>query len=405
MVILAKVLYYLIAAAYENYCNNREEQLMGKNIGEVIRELRKRENITQEKLAEALNVSFQSISRWENNLAYPDISLIPAIANYFNVTTDTLFDMNHEERCKSKERYEEMYKEYRKNGDLDLCKDAMLDARKQFPRDHHFMMNLAETMDLYEKGTKAQKEEYIYEKFSSQIYSLCQSVLEESKDEEERCRAVKLLCEYYVKAGNTSAALQLTKGIAKMKHCREFLLEQILSGTEKKHQLQNNMLEAVDYVATTMVKIAFQKEYGFTEKLSVDEKIQYVETANKLYYLLMPDGNFQFYHRIVGWNYRRLAELYLLKNNTEEAYEYLLLAEKEAEQYDELKTYKYTSIFVDSLEYNPNEYFKCWSGSERAMLLYRVNEMKDYFQEHKGIMELIERLKRATEKEKAVEIE
>ncbi|MBQ6996255.1 MAG: helix-turn-helix transcriptional regulator [Lachnospiraceae bacterium] len=378
---------------------------MGKNIGEVIRELRKRENITQEKLAEALNVSFQSISRWENNLAYPDISLIPAMANFFNVTTDILFDMNNEEHCKSKERYEEMYKEYRKNGDLDLCKDAMLDARKQFPRDHHFMMNLAETMDLYEKGTKAQKEEYISAKFSNQIYTLCQNVLEESRDEIERCRAVKLLCEHHVKAGNTSAALQLTKGIAKMEHCREFLLEQILSGTEKKHQLQKNMLEAVDYVATTMVKIAFQKEYGFTQDLSVDERIQYVETANKLYFLLMPDGNYQFYHRIVGWNYRRLAELYLLKNNMEKVYECLLSAEKEAAQFDELNTYKYTSIFVDSLEYNPNEYFKCWSGSERAMLLYRVNEMKDYFQEHKGIMELIERLKRATEKEKAVEIE
>ena len=130
------------------------------------------EHFYEEKLAEALNVSFQSISRWENNLAYPDISLIPAMANFFNVTTDILFDMNNEEHCKSKERYEEMYREYRKNGDLDLCKDAMLDARKQFPRDHHFMMNLAETMDLYEKGTKALKEEYISAKFSNQIYTL-----------------------------------------------------------------------------------------------------------------------------------------------------------------------------------------------------------------------------------------
>ena len=37
----------------------------------------------QERLAEELNVSFQSISRWENGISTPDISLIPVIARYF----------------------------------------------------------------------------------------------------------------------------------------------------------------------------------------------------------------------------------------------------------------------------------------------------------------------------------
>lgn len=378
---------------------------MGKNIGEIIRELRKKENITQERLAEALNVSFQSVSRWENSLAYPDVSLIPVIANYFHVTTDTLFDMNSGEQQKSKERYETLYREHLKNGELGLCKDIMIEARKKFPRDFHIMMNLAEVMDYYEGGTKLQKEEYISEEFSGQIYSLCQCVLEESREEEERCRAVRLLCEYYAKAGNNSEALQLAKGIADMEHCREMLLERILSGEEKLKQLQSNMLQAIDYVATTMVKIAFQKEYGFTDHLSLDEKIRYVETANKLYYLLMPDGNFQFYHRTVGWNYRRLAELYLLKEDTDKAFEYLLLAEQQATKFDELHDYQYTSVFVNSLEYKPDEHYKCWSGSERAMLLYRIKEMQGYLDQHKGIRELVERLTLATEKEESINIE
>lgn len=378
---------------------------MGKSIGEVIRELRKKDNITQEKLAEVLNVSFQTISRWENNLAYPDILLIPVIAKYFNVTTDVLFNIKQEDYQKSKEKYEVLYKQYRKNGELEKCKEIMLEARREFPRNFHIMMNLAEIMDLYENGTKTQKQEFIKEKFSSQIYSLCQNVLEESKEEEERCRAIKLLCEYYVKTGNNLEALHLTKGIANMEHCRELLLEQVLVGKEKLQQLQSNMLKAMDYVATTLIKIAVQKEYGFTDSLSVDEKIKYVETANSLYYLLMPDGNFQFYHRTVCWNYRRLAELYLLKEDVNKAFDYLLLAEKEAIQFDELQDYKYTALFVNTLEYKSENYYKNWCGSESAMLLYRVNELKSYFGTHSGIIELVERLEKKTKEEQKISIE
>ncbi len=46
-------------------------------IGIIIKELRKHNNITQEKLAEHLTISSQAVSRWENNLSDPETSLIP----------------------------------------------------------------------------------------------------------------------------------------------------------------------------------------------------------------------------------------------------------------------------------------------------------------------------------------
>ena len=86
---------------------------MSKTIGEILKELRKANGMTQEQVAEALNVSFQSISRWENGLSYPDITLIPIIARLFNVSTDTLFDMDTTDRKRTWERYEQQYKDYR----------------------------------------------------------------------------------------------------------------------------------------------------------------------------------------------------------------------------------------------------------------------------------------------------
>ena len=61
-------------------------------IGEKIKMLRQKNDVTQEKLAEYLNISYQSVSKWENNNAMPDISLVIPIANFFGVTIDELFD-------------------------------------------------------------------------------------------------------------------------------------------------------------------------------------------------------------------------------------------------------------------------------------------------------------------------
>lgn len=64
---------------------------MNCKISETIKNLRISRNISQENFANALNVSAQAVSKWENKKALPDISLLPQIADYFQVTIDTLF--------------------------------------------------------------------------------------------------------------------------------------------------------------------------------------------------------------------------------------------------------------------------------------------------------------------------
>lgn len=64
---------------------------MNKNLGTNIKILRKQMNLTQEQLAEALNISSQAVSKWETHISYPDITLIPSIADFFGVSIDFLF--------------------------------------------------------------------------------------------------------------------------------------------------------------------------------------------------------------------------------------------------------------------------------------------------------------------------
>ena len=65
-------------------------------IGATIKKLRTDRHIKQEQFAEALGVSVQTVSRWENDVNYPDIAILPQIASFFHVTTDYLLGVKGE---------------------------------------------------------------------------------------------------------------------------------------------------------------------------------------------------------------------------------------------------------------------------------------------------------------------
>lgn len=64
------------------------------NIGNNIKQLRQQKNLTQDQIAEKLGVSYQAVSKWENNANTPDIALLPEIASIFGVSIDALFSDN-----------------------------------------------------------------------------------------------------------------------------------------------------------------------------------------------------------------------------------------------------------------------------------------------------------------------
>ena len=61
------------------------------NIAASIARLRRERGMTQEALAEVIGVSPQTISKWENSTTYPDVALLPVLADVFGVTIDVLY--------------------------------------------------------------------------------------------------------------------------------------------------------------------------------------------------------------------------------------------------------------------------------------------------------------------------
>lgn len=67
-------------------------------MGRVIANHRKEQKMTQEEVGKVLGVSIAAVSKWENGLAYPDMTLIPSIARLFHIRIDDLFQYDKYEK-------------------------------------------------------------------------------------------------------------------------------------------------------------------------------------------------------------------------------------------------------------------------------------------------------------------
>lgn len=120
---------------------------MQVNLGDKIKELRKNDGRKQEDLAKALGVTPQAISRWEANGGYPDMGMIPSIANYFHITIDELFGYNNDRNKKIAEYNDKAI--YLINNTLDMTECIALLRRglEEFPTETALKSKLATALN------------------------------------------------------------------------------------------------------------------------------------------------------------------------------------------------------------------------------------------------------------------
>ena len=127
---------------------------MKLTLGDKIKELRKRDGRKQEDLANALGVTNQAVSRWEANGGYPDMEMIPAIANYFHVSIDELFGYQNDREERIKRILEEAKNQInaqgyllgRGHGDYESCVQMLREAVAEFPNEPEILFQLAEAL-------------------------------------------------------------------------------------------------------------------------------------------------------------------------------------------------------------------------------------------------------------------
>ena len=107
---------------------------MKLTIGENTRTLRRAKDMTQEQLADRLGVTYQSVSRWENSQVYPDIELLPAIAEIFGTSTDALMGVPETEKKKQAEKLIDEFNNatYEEPADFEKLTSLLRQIRRDF---------------------------------------------------------------------------------------------------------------------------------------------------------------------------------------------------------------------------------------------------------------------------------
>lgn len=255
-------------------------------MGEKIKALRKQKNISQEVLAQALGVSFQAVSKWETGAALPDVALIPAIAGFFEVSTDELFDFN-------------LLEQERKV--MDICSaaadirderpaeaEAMLrEGLKQFPGNEIILNNLLYTMRAPER--------------SEEVVTLCKSILEVTKLDDVKYDVLRILAETYHAMGEQSLVQPTLEQIPEIYFSKLELAAKLLEGEEAMHAAAAQAYLSRDDLLDMLTRMS----QLCREKGETDQAEDYAGLARAVYSLFEGRGDAQGYNQ---WERKWLDE-------------------------------------------------------------------------------------------------
>jgi len=161
-------------------------------------------NLTQEDIAEYLGITPQSVSKWERGESYPDITLLPALANIFETSIDLLVGMDAIRAEETRYNIHKKAIEQQRRGDLNSAEKTYRDALLIYPNKPGMILGLASTLAL--KGN------------TQEAIELMERGLRISINEKQKSTIRAALCFLYLKAGYADKANRLA---AELPHTRE----------------------------------------------------------------------------------------------------------------------------------------------------------------------------------------
>ncbi len=285
-----------------------------EHIGTKIKQLRKKNDMTQEKLADYLGVSFQAISKWETGVASPDLALIVPIAKLFHVSTDELLGLNPEKDDPRKKELDELWRKTWESGDIveryKICKAAV----EEFPGDHKLLERLADAEWYYSQESQEPKRTELLE--SSVRHS--ETVLEDCDDHDIKELA---LCSIVISL-STLGRKEEAIPYAKQYHNPSELLGWCLSGDEWQENHQKDLESAFG---------------SFLNELSRTKEKHLLEIAVSTAKALIDDGNFLWYHDTLMHDYVWLAMRYTEEKDFAKAVECLKNSHYHAVEYEKME--------------------------------------------------------------------
>ncbi|MDE6747382.1 MAG: helix-turn-helix domain-containing protein [Oscillospiraceae bacterium] len=302
-------------------------------IGDKIRELRKRDGRTQENLAEALGITCQAVSRWEQNAAYPDMELIPSVANYFGISIDELFGYE----CTRDKKVDEIIARVdaygiKACGDSDWvgeCLALLREGLAEFPQNEKLMITLAET--LSEAGWRCCGEHTYYgsdgysrhdcgehrkNEYWTEAVRLCERLVSTSCGNDIFTRAVRVLVLLYRNFGEYDKAAEYAKRMPTIENSREMLLAVSADGKDEARYIGEALLKTASEFSRLLLGGLMVNEHNY----DTDMPIEKINGLISLFSLVCDDGNFGEYNGQLIQLYLYLSRIQWTKGYRDETF-------------------------------------------------------------------------------------
>ncbi len=303
-------------------------------IGEKIKMLRKVQDMTQEKLADYLGVSFQAISKWECGFASPDISLLIPLSRLFGVTIDELFDNTQQQKDARHEELKKAIGQTWQTGDVLKRYALAKTAVEEYPGDMDFLHSLSCGEFEYSYETDVQQEKIMY--LESSIKH-AKTVIENTDDTALKEETLNLIVTVLLCLDRREEALryaELTKD--------EDIIIRCLTGEERAKRTQ----ALLNYKFESLVRMLS----------SYDARIEALDAADTIIKAMIPDGNYLFYLELLYHNEIWRAMHYTKAGQSETAIAFLKSAYHYAFAYDakvrNAGPQKYTAPMLDAVVFD-----------------------------------------------------
>ncbi len=270
--------YNIIRSCAASIISLRRRIIMKLTIGQTIRSLRRERGITQEDLAEMLGVACQSVSRWELGSCYPDIELLPVIADIFQISTDKLLGADYATEQKKTDEYLTRFQTAISQGQIDRCIDIAREGIAEFPNNYTLLNKLMYALFVSgdDSGNIPNWKEN-REKYDAEIVSLGERIMKYCPDPDIRLEAVGRLAFQHCEMGRKNMGRVLYETLPSQELCRENQIWWALEQEEKLPFLQKKIRQDYESLRSAVWQLAGSRLLPDNESIKVFQKIAALE--------------------------------------------------------------------------------------------------------------------------------
>lgn len=344
---------------------------MSITIAKMLKDLRARKGITQEQFASYLGVTYQAVSKWERGEGYPDITLLPVIANFYEISTDELLGVDLTQKEAEIEAVVSDCIRYYAQGHLDDARRVLEDGLQQFPNAHRLLLELIQLKYETPYATREEKRRVI-----TASITVLERILDESTVPSIRNLATILLIRHYTYMNRRKDALVLAEGQATMNASSTVLLCDLTEGEDRLRHIQQAVRFTLEELNGLLSRLGdYNEDNGYT----LEEKIAIRELSIRINEAILGDE----VHAGFGWNCWKRCELiargHAMLGDKETALHWLQKSAAIAVAHDALNSsYVYSTLPLKGCSFDVTKAPRNYACTEHDLFVERLKSNDVY---------------------------